>query len=102
LVIGIVNILAVLAIILTTLVGARSGYELASSYLVYFGVRGEDARTWGVIFGGILGFLASAIPAVVVFALTEIANNTRQTLLELRRSNNMHSGGAQVHREPTL
>jgi hypothetical protein len=40
----------------------------------------------GLIVGGVVGFLAAAIPAVVVFALTEIANNTRRISLEMRGS----------------
>lgn len=85
-VIGTVNTLLFLFILLATLVGAVRG--LAFSYVFSFfrdsNIPYEAYATIAFVFGGIVGFLLASIPAVVIFLLTEIAENTRQTMFTAR------------------
>jgi hypothetical protein len=39
-----------------------------------------------MVVGGFVGFVFSAAPAAIIFALSEIAANTRETLAEMRRT----------------
>jgi hypothetical protein len=90
-----------------TIAGAASG---AAVYYLPWGMIGprttDEAQIIGMIVGGLAGFILSAAPAVLIFALSEIAENTRQTLLELRRASHLlrrDEGGARAgSREPTL
>jgi hypothetical protein len=86
-VIGLVNLLLLLAIVLATIGGAISGGAVLPNLNIgaLRPLSGSEPIV-GAIGGAIFGFLVSAIPAVFLFLLTEIADNTRQTLLELRRT----------------
>jgi glycopeptide antibiotics resistance protein len=88
-VIAVGDIAALLGIIVVTLMGVvvGSATELLQTYFSseWFHDNPQYTDITGALVGGMLGFLAASIIASVLFALSEIASNSRQTVLALER-----------------
>jgi hypothetical protein len=87
-VIALANILAIIGIVLSTIGGGFSG---AASSQIYGG-GGATAMVVGFVLGALVGFLVAAILAAFLFLLTEIATNTRQTMLMLEGGAGLGAG----------
>jgi len=80
-VIGISELLAVLAIALVTLGAAYAGYKF-----IHLITGQADQALIGLLLGACLGFLLSALPAAAMFMLGEIAHNSHKTFLLLEEN----------------
>jgi hypothetical protein len=80
----IVDVLGVLSIFGGAFLFALLGYALGETTGRISGSVGLGPIYF--VLGGVIGFIIFAIPAALMFSLSEIAANTRETLLAVRQS----------------
>src|SRR5260221_63764 len=83
-IIGLADFVTVLGIVGVTIVAAFWGYTWAR--MAAIGTRGDEfsAGVFGILLGGGIGFCIAALAAAFLFTLSEIAANTRDTVVALR------------------
>jgi hypothetical protein len=80
---GLAEVFAIIGIVVATIAGGVIGNSMGSAARMY---GGADHSGMYAFFGLVVGFLSSVLATSFLFTLSEIANNTRQSLDILRRT----------------